>query len=74
MLLRSEGAAELELPMPWVGTKVFARSSRAEARLGEGDGENDRDAPEPHYPLFPVKNGFRELAERKYNAHCPWPL
>ena len=61
MLLRSEGAAELELPMPWVGHKVCARSSRAGARLGEGDGENERIAPEPHRPLFPGRNGFREL-------------
>ena len=52
MLLRSEAAAELELSMPWVRARVFVRSSRAGARLGEGDGKNDRDTPEPHYPLF----------------------
>ena len=52
MLLCSEGAAGLELPMPWVSGKFFGRSSRAGARLGEGDGKNERLAPERHYPLF----------------------
>ena len=67
MLLRSEGAAELELPMQWVRvtSKVCARSSRAGARLGEGDGENERGAPGATLPpVFPVKTGFGKYYSR----------
>ena len=44
MLFRSEGAEKLELSMPWVSDKVYARSSRVEARLGKGDGKNEKRA------------------------------